>query len=171
MPAVRTLAVLAAATFVLTACSDDEPEKSDAAATDTAAADGVEGAEAVVRAFYDDFAAGDYDDACTLWTEEYAATSVSDWNERELGSPVTSCPELLAEFVEVFEIVGDAADLLEVVDVNGELIDDATAHVDVVVASSKDETNTFELTLTDDGWFISGEVLADTTPSPTASED
>ena len=54
---------------------------------------------------------------------------------------------------------------------NGELVDETTAHVEVVVAASEDGTNIFELTLTDDGWLISGEVLADTTPSPTASPE
>jgi len=163
------LVALAAAALVLTACGDDEPEKSDAAASDTAAADGVEGAEAVVRAFYDDFGAGDYDAACERWTEEYAATLVSEWNEDNDAKRVRDCPEVLAQFAEVFDVLGDPAELLEVSDASGTLVADTTAHVEVTLASGEDETDTFELTLTDDGWLISGEVLADTSPSPTTT--
>jgi hypothetical protein len=173
MATLRTTAVaaLAAATFVLTACGDkdDDPATTDASATDTAGDDGVEGAEALVRSFYEDFAAGDFDAACARWTADYAAETVEEWNQGDYGPRVSTCPEVLAEFIDVFSIAGKVTELLEVTDLSGELVDENTAHVDVALASGEGSTDTFELTLTDDGWLISGEVLADTTPSPTAS--
>ncbi len=122
-----------------------------------------------MRSFYEDFAAGDFDAACARWTEDYAAETVREWNQGDYGPRVSTCPEVLAEFIDVFSIAGKVTELLEVTDASGELVDENTAHVDVALASGEGSTDTFELTLTDDGWLISGEVLADTTPSPTAS--
>lgn len=156
MATLRTkLAVLAAA-FVLAACSDDAtPAKSEA--TESPTRDPVADAEAAVSGFYDDFAANELDTACEWWTDGYAASSVDEWNEGQYGPRVTSCPELLRAIRDVFTIVGEPSELLQVTEVNGELVDDTSARVDVMLAADDEEQETYELTLTDDGWRISGD--------------
>lgn len=150
-----TLAVLAAA-FVLSACSDDDaPEKADP--TESPTHDPVADAEAAVSGFYEDFAANELETACTWWTDDYATTSVEEWNEGQYGPRVTTCPELLRAIRDVFTIVGEPSELLQVTEVNGELVDDTSARVDVMLAADDEEQETYELTLTDDGWRISGD--------------
>ena len=155
------------AALVLGACSDDgsgdgsgDPASSEAVATSPeteAASSPAAEAEDVVRSFYEDLAADELDAACAWWTPAYARTYVARWNEGEFGTQVASCPELLAQIREVVAISGEPREQLEVVTVSGELVDDATARVDVSLASAPSSVDTYELSLTDAGWRISGD--------------
>lgn len=176
------LASLAAAALVLTACSDDDgpSDTSDSAESTEPSATGettvpVAAAEGVVTAFYEEFAAGEYDAACARWTRDYVRSSVETWNDNDFGKQVSDCPGLLAEIVEVFTIVGKPEELLVVSEVAGELTGDTTATVDVTLASDPDETETYELTLIDGAWLISGdesgELASTDEPSPTSSTE
>lgn len=131
--------------------------------------------EAAVVAFYDAFAAGDHAAACGWWTTDYTTLSIDRWNDGDYGPEVDSCRGLLRELTEVFAIVGDPAELLLVVEVSSEQPEDTRALVDVTLAAAEDETETYELTLTDDGWRISGDEAGElaateqpSTTSPTA---
>ncbi|RHW27417.1 hypothetical protein D0Z08_09725 [Nocardioides immobilis] len=173
------LASLAAAALVLTACSDDDgPSDTSDSAGSTERSATVETApvalaEGVVTAFYEEFAAGEYDAACARWTRDYVRSSVETWNDNDFGKQVSDCPGLLAEIVEVFTIVGKPEELLVVTGVAGELTGDTTATVDVTLASDPDETETYELTQIDGAWLISGdesgELASTDEPSPTSS--
>lgn len=153
--ALAAVAAIAVPALVLTACSDDD--SAEAERPEPSAADPAGEAEAAVRSFYEDFAADELKSACAWWTDDYAAHSVVEWNEGGYGPRVTSCPELLGAIREVFTVVGDPSDLLQVTDASGELTDDTTARVTVSLASDDEERETYELTLTDDGWRISGD--------------
>ncbi|KAA1421617.1 hypothetical protein F0U44_04895 [Nocardioides humilatus] len=114
-------------------------------------------AEAVVRDFYGAFGQGHFDTACAYWSSDYAAVSVKRWNDDGYGEPVKDCPGLLASLSDVYAMVGDPADQLEVTDTEGELTDDTTARVDVTIASSQGDAETYLLTLTDGDWLITGD--------------
>jgi hypothetical protein len=152
--AVATLAVL---TSVLSACSDDGGEPGPAA---TPTSDPAADAEAAVTGFYEDLAAGELASACAWWTERYAASSIAEWNDGGYGPQVRTCPDLLRAIREVFAIVGEPSDLLQVTEVDGELTDDTTAQVEVMLASDDEDSETYEVTLTDEGWRISGDDTA-----------
>ncbi len=157
------LVSLAGAALVLTACSDDGPSETSDPAESTGPSDSVEttspvaAAEGVVTAFYEEFAAREYDAACARWTRDYVRSSVETWNDNDYGKQVSDCPGLLAEIVEVFTIVGKPEELLVVTEVAGELTGDTAATVDVTLASDPDETETYELTLIDGAWLVSGD--------------
>lgn len=141
-------ALLAVAFLHLTACTTEgkQPAKPDAA-----------DAEAAVRDFYGAFAKGDFAAACESWTSGYADESVKRWNDEGYGKPVTDCPGLLEALTGIYKMVGDPAEQLEVTDATGTLTSDTTARVDVKIASSATDTQTYELTLTNGNWLISGD--------------
>jgi|GEM_PF-4122883 len=159
------------AALVLAACSGGGSDGTDAGSgdpSDSIASTATSGesqaapspaaeAEDVVRSFYEDLAADELDDACAWWTPGYARTYVARWNDGEFGTPATSCPELLAQVRQVVAISGQPGEQLEVVMVSGELVDDATARVDVSLASAPGSVDTYRLSLTDAGWRISGD--------------
>ncbi len=160
MASLRTTAVAALAAVavlvVLPGCSDDEkPAQADP--TESSAPDPVADAEAAVTAFYEDFAADDLPGACEWWIDDYAASSVTEWNKGGYGPQVSSCPELLGAIRDVFAIVGDPSELLQVTETSTELTDDTTARVEVALSSDGAGRETYELTLTDHGWRISGD--------------
>lgn len=164
---------LAVAALGLAGCGDDgEPEPAATADPTTASATAPvseagpeEGSpESAVAGFYEDLAAGELDAACAWWTTDYAATSVQDWNERDYGPDVQSCPELLREVTEVIAIVGDPAEQLAVTDLRSE-VEGGNARVEVTLASA-DQPETYLLTRGDDGWLISGHELGRLAPDP-----
>lgn len=142
------LAPLAAALLLLTACTTEDEQRAKPDAADAAAA---------VRDFYGAFAEGDFDVACDSWTSAYAEESVKRWNDQGYGKPVTDCPGLLEALTGIYAMVGDPAEQLEVTDATGTLTSDTTARVDVKIASSATDTETYELTLTGGDWLISGD--------------
>lgn len=147
-PRWSAFALVVAAPLLLTACTTGGTPTKSADASD---------AEAAVRAFYDEFAQGDFDKACASWTKDYADLSVKRWNDEGYGKPVDDCPGLLKALTHIYSMVGDPADQLEVTDTTGTLTGDTTARVDVTIASSDSDAETYELTLTDGDWLISGD--------------
>lgn len=170
----RTLALaLAAAAALLSACSDGKvPEsqseqESESTSSEPPTAELLSEtaeAEAAVAGFYEELAAGELQAACDWWTDEYAAKSVGDWNARDYGPEVDSCPDLLSEITEVLAIVGDPATQLAVTDVRGELTGADRARVDVTLAAA-DQPETYQLTLTPAGWRITGDRAGDLGPN------
>ncbi|MEZ0581324.1 hypothetical protein [Nocardioides sp. MH1] len=149
MALLRRAALALLALPLLTGCTND--------AKDPAKAGDASDAETAVRAFYDEFARGDFDKACAHWTTSYADLSVKRWNEDDFGKPVEDCPDLLKALTHVYAMVGDPLDQLEVTRTSSELTTDTTARVDVTIASSEGDAETYELTLTDGDWLISGD--------------
>ncbi len=162
----RTVALaLAAAVALVSACSDEQdpgpqPESESSGPSTSEPVSETAGAEAAVAGFYEELAAGELEAACDWWTDEYAASSVDDWNERDYGPEVDSCPDLLREVTEVLAIVGDPATQLAVTDVRGELTGADRARVDVTLAAA-DEPETYQVTLTPAGWRIGGDRAGD----------
>ena len=145
----RSALALLAACLLLGGCTTGDPEP-------TKAPDASD-AEAAVRDFYDAFASGDFATACESWTTDYVTESVKRWNDEGYGKPVTDCLGLLKALTGIYAMVGDPAEQLAVTDTTGTLTSDTTARVDVKIASSATDAETYLLTLTDGTWLISGD--------------
>lgn len=150
-----TLAAAAVSVSLLAGCGDGDGSSSGSPGA---------GAVLVVKRYLDAMADGDYDKACSFFTDEYRASTIEEWNESMAneGDELDSCAAV-GEAGTGFLVAltgGKPGDIWKYEKVEVE-VDGSDARATFVLPALDQEADGYALRKVDGTWLISGEIDAE----------